>query len=233
LHHWHAAHGARFTDWAGWQTVASYSSVEREVAGVRSGLGLADVSALAKVGLRGQGVPAVVQTLVPDDQTLSPRAVASVFGDSTLACRLTQNHLLLLDATPDVGIVWQRVTEVSRSTAVVQTDVTSAYAGFVSLGPGLDDCLRRVTSLDVRPASFPENSCAETALARVEALLVRRREGPLPALRIYVAWDLAEYVWERLLEAGRDRSITPIGFEALRLLTQPKDQGFPQSPGFS
>src|SRR5438105_5066080 len=96
LHHWHADHGARFTDWAGWQTAAVYSSVEREVDAARAGLSLADVSALAKVSLRGPGVPTVVQSLVADGPALSPRAVASVFGDATMACRLTEDHLLLL-----------------------------------------------------------------------------------------------------------------------------------------
>ena len=33
-----------------------------------------------------------------------------------------------------------------------------------------------------------------------------------------VSWDVAEYVWERMLEAGRDLGITPVGTEALVLL---------------
>jgi glycine cleavage system aminomethyltransferase T len=37
-------------------------------------------------------------------------------------------------------------------------------------------------------------------------------------VRICVAWDLGEYVWERVMEAGRDRPITPVGLEALALL---------------
>jgi glycine cleavage system aminomethyltransferase T len=52
----------------------------------------------------------------------------------------------------------------------------------------------------------------------VEALLVRSAERSLPALWIYVAWDLGEYVWERMIEAGRDAPITPIGLEALTTL---------------
>ena len=63
--------------------------------------------------------------------------------------------------------------------------------------------LRHLTQLDVRPASFPANSCAETALAGVEALLVRFPERSLPALRVHVAWDLGEHVWERMMQAGR------------------------------
>jgi sarcosine oxidase subunit alpha len=98
---------------------------------------------------------------------------------------------------------------------VVRTDVTSAYAAFEVFGPRLDELLRRLTHLDLRPASFPVSSCAETALAGVEALLVRPADRSPPGVLIYVAWDLGEYVWERLVEAGRDVPITPVGLEAL------------------
>ena len=52
----------------------------------------------------------------------------------------------------------------------------------------------------------------------VEALLLRTDELSLPSVRGYVAWDLAEYVWERLMEAGHPGGITPVGLDPLRLL---------------
>jgi heterotetrameric sarcosine oxidase gamma subunit len=137
-----------------------------------------------------------------------------VFGGSALACRLTDDQLLLLGSTPSTADLEQRLGN-DPASLIERTDVTSAYAGFVVLGPRLEDLLRRVTSLDVRLSAFPENTCAEAALARVEALLARPRGTSLPALRIYVAWDLAVYVWERMMQAGRDLSITAIGLEAL------------------
>jgi sarcosine oxidase subunit alpha len=100
----------------------------------------------------------------------------------------------------------------------VAKDVTFAYAGFALVGPRLEEYLRRLMHLDVRPAAFPPGSCAETAFCGVEALLVRPAIGPFPALQVFVAWDLGEYVWERMLDAGRDVPITPLGMEALAIL---------------
>ena len=40
----------------------------------------------------------------------------------------------------------------------------------------------------------------------------------LPALRVYVAWDLGQYVWERMIEAGHVGPIIAIGQEALQSL---------------
>jgi sarcosine oxidase subunit alpha len=132
-----------------------------------------------------------------------------------LACRLTEDHLLLLSLSPAV----LRQPPDPQGQPVVTTDVTSAYAGFALVGPNLEALLRRLTHLDVRPAALPVNSCAETSLAGVEAVLVPTPELTLPALRVYVPWDLAEFVWERVLEAGRDLAITPLGLEGFRLLS--------------
>jgi sarcosine oxidase subunit alpha len=218
LHAWHAAHGARFTERDGWQVVATYSDAAREAEAARAGLGLADISAFAKISCRGAGVPDLARSLAPDGPTLSRHGVAFVPDGPALACRLTPDHLLVLASTPSASGLGQRLTGVRQGGPIVQTDVTSAYAGFWLLGPRLDELLRYLTHLDMRPASFPVNSCAETALAGVEALLVRVAETSLPALRVYVPWDLGECVWERVMEAGRDVPVTPLGMDALALL---------------
>jgi glycine cleavage system aminomethyltransferase T len=214
LHSWHAGHGARFADRAGWQVAASYSDPEREAEAIRSGLGLADVSPYTKISLRGPGVPALARSLVPGSPALKVCGVAPVPGLAALACRLTEDSLLLRAPPPalDLG---QRLADLRQDEAVVQTDMTSAYAGIWVLGPPRDEFLRRLTHLDLRPPSFPEQACAETALAGVEVLLVRPG-GPLPLVEVYVGWDLSEYVWERLWEGGQDLHITPVGLDALQ-----------------
>jgi sarcosine oxidase subunit alpha len=203
LHHWHAAHGARFIDRHGWQVVAAYTTAEREAEAARAGLALADISASAKLSLRGSGVPDFIPALLP-------HRVAAPPGTAALACRLAEDHLLIFGSVP-LKVSFQGLR-------LVATDTTSAYAGLWVIGPRCQELLRRLTLLDVRVEVFPVNSCAETQLAGVEALLVATSELSLPSLRVYVAWDLAEYVWERMLQAGRDGNVTPIGHEALGLL---------------
>ncbi len=220
LHPWHATHGARFVDRDGWQIVGGYSDREREVEAARAGLGLADISAWGKVSLRGSGVPALVRALVPDSADLKPRGVVALPEATALACRLTEDHLLLLGSAAAFSPS-SRLTGVLQNQAVLRTDVTSAYAGFQVIGAPLEDYLRHLTQLDVRAAHFPVNTCAETALAGVEALLVRAAETALPSMRIYVGWEFGEYVWERLLDEGQAWGIAPLGMEALGLLAGP------------
>jgi sarcosine oxidase subunit alpha len=211
LHHWHAAHGARFKDRDGWQVVAEYAGVEHEAGIARAGVGLADISDFVKLSLRGPGMPSQCPSL-------RPRGVIAVTDEPALACRLTDDHLLLLAATPTASALNPQVVGLQEGRAVVRTDVTSTYAAFAVVGPRLEQLLRRLNHQDIRPTALPVNSCVETALAGVEALLVRHETRSLPVLWVLVAWDLGEYVWERMMEAGRDLSIVPIGLEALRSL---------------
>jgi sarcosine oxidase subunit alpha len=217
LHHWHATHGARLGEQAGWSIVLGYATAEREAEAARSALAIADLSATTKTSLRGTGVRALCHHLNQQGDTLSPRQVVSLPG-SGLACRLSEDHLLLLGSLPTAVPVLQQGTDVPQAETVVQTDVTSTYACFWVMGPHWPVLLRRLTPLDVGPSGLPMSSCVETSLAGVEGLLVRSAELSLPGLRLYVPWDLGEHVWERMWEAGRDQAITPVGMEALSLL---------------
>jgi glycine cleavage system aminomethyltransferase T len=223
LHAWHAAHGARFADRDGWLVPAVYSGVEQETTAVRSGLGLADVSAFAKVSLRGPGVPALSWELFGDGLASRPRGVSTYATGTDLACRLTDDHLLLLETTAAA------FGDLPESTSVIKSDSTAAWAGFWLLGVRSDEALRRLTPLEVSPAALPPGACAETGVAGVQALLVRPPALPLSVLGVYVSWELGEYLWERLLEDGRGIRPTPVGLKTLEGLLQSGSR--PGEPG--
>jgi sarcosine oxidase subunit alpha len=215
LHHWHARHGARFTDSNGWQIPAVYSQVERETEAARTGLALADVSAFAKVSLLGKHVPELARLL--SGTPLKIRTVVSLdAAEPLLACRLTDDHLLLLAATTNPAALDGRLAVIPPDQSLVRSDATTAHACFYLLGPNATGVLRSLTTLDVSSEGLPPGSCAETGLAGVHALLIRPPEQSSPSLFVLVSWDLAEYVWERLLAPGP--GIVFLGWEGLRAL---------------
>jgi glycine cleavage system aminomethyltransferase T len=206
FHHWHAAHGARFAEAGGWQVVTNYADPRKEAGAAGTDLSLADISAFPKISLRGQGVPALVPTLAPGRVALSPQEASAPGDRETHLCRLTADHLLWLAEAPGASAP----TRFLGAPGVVWIDVTSAFAGLRLQGPRVAEFLARLTHLDVRLASFPPGSCAETGVAGVEAMLVRPG-GRLPALvDVYVSWDLGQFVWERMLEVGRPWQITAV-----------------------
>jgi sarcosine oxidase subunit alpha len=227
LHHWHTAHGGRFIERDGWQVVAAYTSAEQEAEAARSGVGLADVSADTKIRLHGPGVSTLVHLLIAGGAAPTPRSVVCFLDGQALACQLTGDHLLLLARPSASTPLMQQLAGLIQDHPLVQTDATSACAGFWLIGPRCDDLLRSLTPCDVGPQSLPVNGCAETSLAGVEALLVRTAELSVPSLRIYIPSDLGEYVWERMLQAGREVNLSPLGMEALALLGAAAGRGAP------
>jgi heterotetrameric sarcosine oxidase gamma subunit len=139
-------------------------------------------------------------------------------GGPALACRLTRDHLLLLTCTTNAKAVQDRLASIQQGPAIILSDVTSAYAGFCLLGRAAEDVLRRLTSFDVALDALPVGSCAETNLAGVHALLVRPPGLAQPSLWVYVAWDLGEYVWERIWDAGQACRLKAVGLAAWRHL---------------
>jgi sarcosine oxidase subunit alpha len=135
--------------------------------------------------------------------------------------------LLLLAAAPALAALAQQLAEWTRDQAVLRDDATSACAAFWLIGTRWDELLRRLTPLDVGRQSLPGPGCAETSLAGVESLLVRTDELSLPSVRVYIPWDLGEYVWERMVQAGREFNLTPMGLEALALLGAATGLGAP------
>jgi glycine cleavage system aminomethyltransferase T len=217
LHHWHAAHGARLVDRDGWQVPAVYTDVERETAAARTGLGVADVSAFAKAGLFGPGVTEVVSHLAGEGHAVRPCTAAPLIaGGPGVACRLTADSLLLLASTTDPAPLAAGLRDLRHERPLLQQDETSARAAFWLVGPRIEDLLHRLTAVDVRAA--PVGSCAETALAGVAALLVASPELEMPSLRVCVSWDLAEFVWECLLDAGLGLGAVPLGLDTIQAL---------------
>jgi glycine cleavage system aminomethyltransferase T len=213
LHHWHVTRGAHFTDSDSWRVVECYTSIESETAAARTGVGLCDASAFAKASLTGPGVSALTPDLAGGAAALRPLGVAAA-ASHVLACRLTEDQLLLLASTTSPASLEEQLAQSRGREGLVHTDVTSALAGCCLIGPATQDLLRRVSPLKLPAAG----SCAETSLAGVQALLVHPPDTVLPSIELYVAWDLAEYVWERLLDAGHGLRLTPVGVASLRQL---------------
>jgi glycine cleavage system aminomethyltransferase T len=219
LHEWHMAHGARLVARGRYLVPADYGDVDREVTAARTRLALADVSALAKLGCLGAGVARLAEALGPDHPACKVHSVGMLSqAAQALACRLTEEHILLIAGSPDSASVLDGLEKWAAGTTAVITDATPAYAAFCLVGPHGEEVLHRLTTLNVSTVAWPPGACAETGLAGVHALLVRPPRQDIPWVQLLVSWDLAEYVWDRVLETGRPLGMVPLGWKALHEL---------------
>src|SRR5687768_16899498 len=61
LYDWHAGHGARMVDFAGWDMLIQYTSIIDEHQAVRSAVGLFDISYMGRLSFGGAGALDLIQ----------------------------------------------------------------------------------------------------------------------------------------------------------------------------
>jgi len=208
LYRAHLALGARWAEQGGWRLPESFTDPAVEAERVRQGVGLQDVSAIGKLDFKGRDVERLLAGFTPQDQL------------SLL--RLTPEHVLFLTAPGRQGQVAESLLQALSQTPCCAhlTDLTSALSAFALVGPRAQEVLAKLTSLDLRPHTFPDGACAQGGLAKVHVIILREDWGRLPAYRLLVGRDLGEYAWEVLREAGEHLGLVPFGLAAAGLLRE-------------
>ena len=241
LHAFHLSAGAGMAENNGWHCPDSYGSVDAEVQAVSEQVGLSDISPLAKLDMQGNNAfAALVQWLSPDlspglsPETLPGRTVVRVTPQALhidpdtsglpggLVCSLARNHARLISSPGTAAAVQshlEAVTQPAAASACVHlTDVTSSFTAVQIAGPRSRDLLRKLTALDLRPAQFPDLSCAQGSLANVHALVIRADIQTHLSYQVYYGREFGEYVWEALQDAGLEFGALPFGMAAQRQL---------------
>lgn len=206
--------GARFKEEAGWRVADVYTSVEDEIARARSGVGLCDVSACGKLGVRGDAIEGWGSKLTGGALPAVGRAAwERVNGASALVLRRAADELLLLTAPGDLAAVAGAVEKAAeRGGCVHVTDLTSAFAVVDLIGGRLGALLERLVALDLSAVS--PLGVVQGDLARVHAIMLRLDQPDLPVFRLLVAREYGDFVWRTLTDAGHDLGLAPVGATA-------------------
>ncbi len=116
-----------------------------------------------------------------------------------LAARLTDDEWILI--TPDRADARGLA---DTSSLVTVTDVSHGYGVLLLAGPRAPKVLAKLCALDFSESTFPDLHAAQTSLANVRALVLRRDHHDRRAYLIAVGRSVTEYVWELLLEAAEE-----------------------------
>jgi len=209
--------GATFIELGGWRFPEKYASVEAEVAAAQNGLAIADSTAHGKIQIEGQAAYAITQAALGS----APKNIGAgvnVLGGRVFRLRPDQ-FFMLTPPGREVDALQRLQTAVQQSGEFVTvTDISHALADIRVMGPQVRALLRKVCALDVAEGVFPNLTAAQTSVAKTKQLLIRRDFGPVLAFQFLGAQSLAVYLWEVLMQAGREFEITPIGVRALAQL---------------
>ena len=209
LHYRHVELGAEMELVDGWRRPVRYAPTDEELAAVRSGVGVCDVSPMGKLALLGDGLEELLSAVFPDIPLPSVGRAVRI-DDGTTAARLARDEALVTTA----GVRSLRLTAGAAGCAHV-VDVTSALAAVRIAGPRSPDLLAALTEMNAAPHAFGDGSCAQSQFAEIHGTLARLDAAGLPAYTLFFGREYGDYMWESIMEAGERYDLVPFGIEAL------------------
>jgi heterotetrameric sarcosine oxidase gamma subunit len=209
--------GAKFAEKNGWRVVERYTSVEAEMKAARERVALADMTPHGKLHIEGDAALEAVRATFGS----APEQIGNgIPVDTGQLYRLRHDQFYLSTPPGGESAAQARLEAVIAANAlfVTVTDQTQGLADLRLIGPASNAVLNKLCGLDFRPEAFLNWAARQTSLAKTKQLILRRDFGPLPAYTVIGAQSLSAYVWEAMMQAGREFGIEAIGLEALKEL---------------
>ncbi len=207
--------GATFTEKQGWRIPEVYTTAEDEITAARERVALADETPNGKLLLEGDHADSVLMEAFDLGSLQINEGRDGIY-------RL-RNDLFFISTSPGKGVRAQKkLTTASAASEqfVTITDITHGRAEIRVIGPAGQELLSKVCGLDFHPSAFPNETAKQSSLAKTTQLIIRCDIGELPAFSIIGVQSLGVYVWDTLMEAGREFGVVPIGTAALDVLTK-------------
>ncbi len=208
--------------YAGWDMPVEYTGITEEHLAVRTRAGVFDVSHMGEIEIAGKNALAAVQRISSNDASrlgvgqiqysglLTPDGT---YIDDMLVMRMAPNHFMLVvnaaNAAKDYLWIAEQIKDVGDAAAV---DTSSRYALVAIQGPAAREVLRPLTGVDLDDIKYYWFAHGEVANAR--ATISRTGYTGEDGFEIFVPPNMADRVWQALLDAGRAAEVIPCGLGA-------------------
>src|SRR5687767_879331 len=222
LHARHRAANARMVPFAGWEMPVEYSGITNEHMAVRTRAGLFDVSHMGEIEIAGKNALAAVQRISCNDASALQVGQAQYSGlltpegtfvDDVLVYRMGPSHFMLVanasNVKKDYAWISEQIKSVGDAAAV---NTSSRYALIALQGPASQEVLQPLTGLDLGDLRYYWFGHGEVASAR--ATISRTGYTGEDGFEIFVPPNVADRVWQALLESGRSADVIPCGLGA-------------------
>lgn len=203
--------------------------IGKEHARTRSAAGLFDLTPFTKVEVEGPGATAWLNRMCTSEMDVAVGRIVytacltphgGVLFDITVT-RLDQDRYLVVTGggSGPRDVAWLRA-HLPEGESVRMREVTSAWAVFGLWGPKARDILQPLVPSSLSTEDFPYMRAQRIWIEHVPALALRISYAGELGWELYVPTEYGPWVWERLMEAGREHGIAACGggaFESLRI----------------
>jgi aminomethyltransferase len=208
LYDWHAAHGARLVDFAGWDMPIQYTSIIEEHQAVRTGAGLFDISHMGRLSLGGPDTLDLIQHVFTNNAATMTDLQARYglvcneqggIRDDVLVYRWPYGYAMVVNASNREKIVdWLARHKESRHVEVA--DKTFDTCMIAVQGPKAVALCRGLTEAD--PSALRYYYATPTRYKGNGCVVSRTGYTGEDGLEFIVAKDQGVQLWEELLARG-------------------------------
>ena len=236
MHHKHDELGCVWMDMGEWQRPLYYGAahakqqaVEAEYWAVRKRVGVIDLSTLGKLEMRGKDAPKLLDK-VYTNRLSDLRVGASrysvicddagiILDDGTIS-RLAADRFFITTTTGNIEFVqqWLEWWLVATDWRVHITNVTGGLAAVNVAGPLARDTLAKLTARNLGRRAFRYMRCRRAEVAGVPSIMLRIGFVGETGWELHFPAEYGEYLWDAILDAGKEFDIRPFGVETQRVL---------------
>ena len=219
LHDKHVSLGARMVDFAGWHMPVQYSSIIEEHKTVREAVGLFDVSHMGEVIVCGKDALPYLNKLVPQElsKLVDSKAIYCQLTnkqggiiDDLIIYKLEDNkYLIIANASRiDEDLNWMVRNKCGFDVSIINE--SHNYSLLAVQGPKACELIKSLGVEDLPPFF----SIKRGELFNINLWISRTGYTGEDGVEILVKNEFSEYLWDKLLEAGKAYGIKPIGLGA-------------------
>ena len=218
----HIALGAKMVPFAGYNMPVQYEGVNIEHETVREHVGVFDVSHMGEFFVTGPKALELIQKVSSNDaSTLTdgraqysclPNAEGGIVDD-LIIYRINEEKYLLVVNASNIEKDWNWIFDHNKEIGAGMENVSDQYSLLAIQGPKAVEAMQSLTPTDLSAIKFYHFEISEFA-GVPEVIISATGYTGSGGFEIYVKNEDIAQVWDRVLEAGADFGIKPIGLAA-------------------
>ncbi|MGV3615874.1 MAG: glycine cleavage system aminomethyltransferase GcvT [Fimbriimonas sp.] len=210
LHAQHIAAGGRMVPFAGYDMPVQYASIIAEARAVREGVGMFDVSHMARLTLTGEGVLAFLERVTSNDvakltpgnghYSLLPNEQGGIVDDIIVYKISDTEYRMVVNASNhEKDVAWLRA---HNAEGVQIEDDTDATAMIAVQGPTATETIAKISDAPDAFRNAPFFGVVEAKVAGIPVFAARSGYTGEDGYELICAAEDAPALWQALLDAG-------------------------------
>ena len=207
---------------AGYNMPVSYEGVNIEHETVRKGVGVFDVSHMGEFLIEGPKALELIQKVTTNDASkltvgkaqysCLPNETGGIVDDLIVYRVKDETYLLVVNAS-NIDKDWAHISKYNEAIGAEMRNISDDYSLLAIQGPKAVEAMQSITSVDLSAIKFYNFVVGDFAGVDHVIISATGYTGS-GGFEIYCKNSEVQQVWDKVLEAGADFGIKPIGLAA-------------------